>query len=255
MIKKEKSKSIDNNLKERTKKDSLKKLNNLEEINKEYEKNKFIDADLLTQQLKEEAEDNKILLHQLNGRKKINRDYIKELEQEKLIKERYNTKNKLMEKKRNDEYMRMVNVIKNPINIKRTNKIEKKLNNNLREYNNDKKNNLKLNLNYKIYFDSIKNLDNDKFKKQAEDKYIKLQNENKMKIKERQKNEEKRKKQLLKIEKDNEKYKLLVKNNFQMSKDDININKKSNNTNLLFQEEKNIEGTNLSPDMLNKNEQ
>ena len=164
MIKKEKSKNKENKLKEKAKKDSL--INYFEEIKKEKEKNKFIDPDLLIQQLKEESEDNKILLHQLNKRKKSNRDYIKELEQEKLIKERYLTKKNLMEKKKNDEYIRMVKVIENPINIKRTNKIEKKLNHNLKEYNDDKKNNnLKLNLHYNLYFDNIKNIDNDKIKK------------------------------------------------------------------------------------------
>ena len=58
------------------------------------------------------------------------------MEKEKIIKERYNTKKNLMEKKREDEYNRMVKVIENPKNIKRTNKIEKKLNNGLEEYKN-----------------------------------------------------------------------------------------------------------------------
>ena len=66
---------------------------------------------------------------------------MKEMEQEKLIRERYNTKKNLMQKKKNEEYKRMVKVIEDHINIKRTNKIEKKLNNNIEEYKNDKMNN------------------------------------------------------------------------------------------------------------------
>ena len=67
------------------------------------------------------------------------------MEQEKNIRERYNTKKNLMEKKKADEYNRMVKVIKDPINIKRTNKIENKLNNNLEKHKNDKNNNLVFN--------------------------------------------------------------------------------------------------------------
>ena len=48
---------------------------------------------------------------------------MKEMEQEKLIRERYNTKKNLMQKKKNEEYKRMVKVIEDTINIKRTNKI------------------------------------------------------------------------------------------------------------------------------------
>ena len=149
----------------------------------------------------------------------------------------------------------MVKVIEDPINIKRTNKIEKKLNNNIEEYKNDKMNNLdfnkKLNLQYTIYADNINSIDNEKMKKKAESKYIKFHNENKIKIREKQKKEEKRKNHLLKIQKDNEKYQLLVKNNFKMNKDDTNLNTIKNN--LLFNEEEKIKGTNISPDIINKN--
>ena len=239
----------------------IKKLNELDNYNffnfdnnKNKEEN-YIDADKLIKELKEEAEDTKILLKKLSGRKQQSRDFMKEMEQEKLIKERYNTKKNLMIKKENDKYNRMVKVIKDPINIKRTNKIENKLNNNLEEYENDKKNNLdfnkKLSLQYAIYIDNINSVDNEKIKKQAENKYIKFQNENKMKIKQRKKEEEKRKKHLLKLQKDNEKYQLLVKNNFKMIKDDTDLDLNKNKNNLLFQEEKNVEGTNMSPDMIN----
>ena len=214
-----------------------------------------IDADKLIKKLKNEQEDTKILLNKLHGRRHKNRDFMKEMEQEKLIRERYNTKKNLMQKKKNEEYKRMVKIIKDPINIKRTNKIEKKLNNNIEEYKKDKMNNLdfnkKLNLQYTIYADSINNVDNEKMKKQAESKYIKFQNENKIKIKENQKKEEKRKKHLLKIQKDNEKYQLLVKNNFKMNKDDTNLNTIKNN--LLCNEKERIKGTNISHDMINKN--
>ena len=37
-----------------------------------------------------------------------------------------------MQKKKNEEYNRMVKIIKDPISIKRTNRIEKELNNNLK---------------------------------------------------------------------------------------------------------------------------
>ena len=214
------------------------------------EKNKHeIDPEALLKQLKIEEEDTKILLNKLKERKKVSRDFMKEMEQEKMIKERYGVKKNLMEKKKIDEYIRMINVIEDPINQKRANKMQKRLYNNLEEYKNDKYHK-KLNLQDKIYEENLKNIDNNKNKKEAENKYIIFQKEAKMKIKERQKMEEKRKKHLLKMQKDNEKYQLLVKNNFKKI-DDKDIDK---NKNLLFQEEKNIEGTNLSPDMMNKNE-
>ena len=178
------------------------------------------------------------------------------MEQEKTIKERYNTKKNLMEKKKKEEYDRMVKVIKDPVNIKRTNKIDKKLTKNIEEYKNDKKNNLnfnrKLSLQYNIYIDNLKDVDNDKIKQEADNKYIKFQKENKIKIEERHKKEEERKKQLLKMQKDNEKYQLLVKNNFKKIKDDTNIKNKNNN--LLFKEENNIQGTNLSPEAIINNQ-
>ncbi len=218
---------------------------NYDKTNKK-ENDKVINADVLIKELKKEEEDTKILLCQLNQRKQKNRDFIKEMEKEKIIKERYNTKKNLMEKKREDEYNRMVKVIENPKNIKRANKIEKKLNNGLEEYKNKNDTINDLYLKNYIYIDNIKNVDNNKLKKEAEKKYIILQKENKMKIKERQIKDKQRKKQLLKLQKDNEKFQELIKNNFKMSKDDININ----NNNNLFKEEKNIEGTNLSPDLL-----
>ena len=91
-----------------------------------------IDADKLIKKLEDEQEDTKILLYKLNGRRQKNRDFIKEMEKEKLIRERYNTKKNLMQKKKNEEYNRMVKIIKDPISIKRTNRIEKELNNNLK---------------------------------------------------------------------------------------------------------------------------
>ena len=226
---------------------------NFDENNNKNEQEKVIDANILLEKLKEEEEYTKIMLYKLNGRKKKNRDFVKEMEQEKNIRERYNTKKNLMEKKKADEYNRMVKVIKDPINIKRTNKIENKLNNNLEKHKNDKINNLVFNKELNLHEDNIKNVDNEKFKKEAEKKYIQLQNENKMKIKERQKKEQQRKKHLLKMQKDNEKFQLLIKNDFKMSKDDTNIN--NNKNNLLFKEEKNIEGTNMSPDIINNNEE
>ena len=148
-------------------------------INKN-EQEKVIDANILLQKLKEEEEDTKIMLYKLNGRKKKNRDFVKEMEQEKKIRERYNTKKNLMEKKKADEYNRMVQVIKSPINIKRTNKIEKKLNNNLEKHKNDKMNNIdfkkQLNLQLSSYEDNIRNVDNGKFKKEAENKKINIYN-------------------------------------------------------------------------------
>ena len=218
---------------------------NYDKTNKK-ENDNLINADELIKELKKEEEDTKILLYQLNQRKQKNRDFIKEMEKEKTIKERYNTKKNLMEKKRENEYNRMVKVIENPINIKRTNKIENKLNKGLEEYKNknDRINNLSLK-NY-IYNDNIKNVDNNKMKKEAEYKYIILQKENKMKIKEREIKDKQRKKQLLKLKKDNEKFQQLIKNNFKMSEDVFDVK----NNNNLFKEEKNIEGTNLSPDLL-----
>ena len=229
---------------------------NFNKTNKEKNQHE-IDPEALLKQLKIEEEDTKILLNKLKERKKVSRDFMKEMEQEKIIKERYNVKKGLMEKKKIDEYIRMVNVIEDPINQKRANKMQKKLYNNLEEYKNDKIKNLdfhkKLNLQYALYEENLKNIDNNKNKKEAENKYIKFQQEAKMKIKERQKKEEQRKKHLLKMQKDNEKYQLLVKNNFKkIGPKDIKAN--DNNKNILFQEEKNIEGTNLSPDMLGNNE-
>ena len=91
-----------------------------------------IDADKLIKKLEDEQEDTKILLNKLHGRRQKNRDFMKEMEQEKLIRERYNTKKNLMQKKKNEEYNRIVKIIKDPISIKRTNRIEKELNNNLK---------------------------------------------------------------------------------------------------------------------------
>ena len=210
------------------------------------ENNKVIDADILIKELKKEEEDTKILLDQLKSRKKVSRDFMKEMEQEKNIRDRYRTKKNLMEKKKEDEYNRMVNVIKDPINIKRTNKMEDKLYNYIEEYDNLNNNKLCLddyyNNNDIIY---ERNEGRDK----AEEKYAKLQFENKMKIKERQKKEEERKKQQLKMQKDNERFQQLIKNNFKVIKDN---KKNGKNTNILFKEENNIEGTNLSPDMIVK---
>ena len=190
---------------------------------KENNNDKIID-DKLIENLKEEDEENKILLKKLKSFKKINRDFMKEIEQEKIIKERYITRRNLLERKKKEKYDIMVKNIKDPRCIKRTNKLEKKLYNNIEKYENDKIN-FKRKLSLKI-------------ENKPQNKYIEFQNENKIKQKEKWE-----KKHLLKLE--NDKVQLLVKNNFKSSKDDINIKNKSNN--LFFKEENRL---NLFPEKI-----
>ena len=113
-------------------------------------------------------------------------------------------------------------VIKDEKNIRRTNKMDKKINTQVFQYFNDKENNLdfnkKLNLIEDDYKENIYKVDHDLFKNLSEYKYIKAQNENKLKIEQRKKLEEERKEHLLKMEKDNLKYQRLVQNNFKIEK-------------------------------------
>ena len=69
---------------------------------KEDEKAKeYINPVKLIEQLKKEEEDTKILLKKLTGHKKVNRDFVKEMEKEKTLKQSYNTKKNLMIQKKN----------------------------------------------------------------------------------------------------------------------------------------------------------
>jgi len=63
------------------------------------EKKEEINPVKLLEQLKKEEEDTKILLNKLYCRKKTNRDFVKEAEKEKNIKQRYETKKKFNAKK------------------------------------------------------------------------------------------------------------------------------------------------------------
>ena len=218
------------------------------------EKKEEINPVKLLEQLKKEEEDTKILLNKLYCRKKTNKDFVKEAEKEKNIKQRYETKKNLMRKKTYDNRILTNKILKDPKNIKRINKLDNKINNQIFQYFNDKRNNLdfitKLNLQYDEYRDDINNVDTNIMKNRAELKYIKSQNENKIKIEERKKLEEERKNHLLKLEKDNLRYQNLVKNNFKIEK---NIKNKKNNL-IDFKEEQKYKGTNLSPNEIN-NEQ
>ena len=222
---------------------------------KEDEKVKeYINPKLLIEQLKkEEEEDTKILLKKLNSHKKVNKDFVKEMEKENTVKQRYNTKKNLMIQKKNDLKILNQKIIKDEKNIKRANKLDKKINSKVFQYFNDKDNNLdfnkKLNLQDNIYFENIDNVNCDIYKNMNQNKYIKSQSENKLKIEKRKKLEEERKQHLLKLERDNLRYQLLVKNNFKIGKS------KPENNLKIFKEEKSIKGDNLLPNELNSNEQ
>ena len=221
---------------------------------KEDEKAKeYINPVKLIEQLKKEEEDTKILLKKLTGHKKVNRDFVKEMEKEKTVKQRYNTKKNLMIQKKNELKKLNQKIIKDQKNIKRANKLDKKINSQVFQYFNDKVNNLdfnkKLNLLEDVYFENIDNVNCDIYKNRNENKYIRAQSENKLKLEKRKKLEEERKKHQLKLEKDNLRYQLLVKNNFKIEKNKTKNNLKE------FEEEKSIKGDNLSPTELINNEQ
>ena len=221
---------------------------------KEQENSKdYINPELLIKQLKKEEEDAKIFLKILNDKKQVNEDFVKKKEKYDTVEKRNEEKKNLMDKKKDEINKLKQKVINNKENIKRTNKMDKKINNQVFEYFNDKQNDLdflkKLNLQEEAYRDDINNVDPDIFQNKSQYKYIKLQSENKLKIEQRKKLEEERKKHQLKLEKDNQKYQLLVKNNFKVEKH----NKKNNFQE--FKEEKQIKGTKLPPSKLNINEQ
>ena len=231
----------------------------------------YINPKLLIEQLKKEEKDTKILLMQLKEKKLGTKTIINELkelkkneienkdkenkenknkeekqpDQEDIIKERYDTKKKIKENKILLAKEMKKNVIKDEKNIKRTNKMDKKINTQVFQYFNDKENNLdfnkKLNLIEDDYKENIDRVDHDLFRNLSEYKYIKAQNENKLKIEQRKKLEEERKEHLLKMEKDNLKYQRLVKNNFKIEK------KNSKNNLIKFKEEKTIKGNKSSP--------
>ena len=222
-----------------------------EENTKEY-----INPSLLIKQLKREEEDTKILLKKLKERKKVNKDFVKEMEKEKTVKKRYNTKKNLVDKKKNELKELNQKILRDEKNIKRTNKMDKKINFQTFEYFNNKENNLnfnkKLNLEIANYNENIENVDCDIYKNRSNYKYIKSQSENKFKIEKRKELEKERKKYLLKLQKDNLKYQTLVKNNFKIDK-----NNKKNNLNIfnIFKEEKSFKGNNLSQNELINNDQ
>ena len=230
-----------------------KETENNKKSKKDENSKEYINPQLVIERLKKEQEDTKILLKKLSSHKKVNKDFVKEMEKEKAIKKRYNTRKNLIKNRNNEMHKMKQNIIRDEKNIKRANKMYKKINEKVFEYFNDKINNLdfnaKLNLKFEEYNDNIDNLDCDIYKKGSEYKYIKAQSENKIKIENRKKLEEERKKHLSKMEKDNLKYQLLVKNNFKVPK------KNSKNDLGTFKEEKPLKGNNLSPNELKNSEQ
>ena len=221
-------------------------------IKKEETSKDYINPKQLIEQLKKEQEDTRILLKKLTSHKKVNKDFVKEWEKEKAVKQRYNNRRNFLSQKKQEKEIYKQNIIIDEKNMKRANKMSKKINAQVFQYFNDKENELnfvkKLNLLKDVYDDNLENIEQDIYKNINEIKYIKSQQENKIKIEQRKKQEEERKKLLSKIEKDNLKYKLLVQNNFNP---EIINNKNNKNKLNLFKEEKPIIATKSSPNELN----
>jgi unconventional prefoldin RPB5 interactor 1 len=221
-------------------------------LKKEETSKDYINPKQLIEQLKKEQEDTRILLKKLTSHKKVNKDFVKEWEKEKAVKQRYNNRRNFLSQKKQEKEIYKQNIIIDEKNMKRANKMRKKINDQVFQYFNDKENELnfvkKLNLLKDVYDDNLENIEQDIYKNINEIKYIKSQQENKIKIEQRKKQEEERKKLLSKIEKDNLKYKLLVQNNFNP---EIINNKNNKNKLNLFKEEKPIIATKSSPNELN----
>jgi len=234
-------------------KDDEYKLISQKEKEREKKLKEYINPAKLIEQLKKEHEDTKILLQKLTSHKKTNRDFVQEMEKEKEIKKRHEGRKNFLSQKKLEKEIYKQNIIYDEKNIKRANKMNKKINSKVFQYFNDKENELdfvkKLNLLKDVYNDDLENVEQDIYKNRNDIKYIKSQQENKIKIEQRKKLEEERKNHLKKMEKDNLKYQRLVQNNFKIEK-----NKPKNNLNNLFKEEKLINANKSSPnDLINNN--
>ena len=216
----------------KSKNKSNKKLN---EQNQELADNFFgnvfsDDPDELIKILKKEEEETKILLNDLKTKKQISRDFMKDFERERTIKERYNTKKKLMQDKEQANYDMQLKVLKNEDNINRFKKMNTIINKKIKEY-------VGINSKNKEEKILILNEKRDLTKVYSNKETIRL--ENIQKIKNKKEEEEKRKKLLKKMQKDNERFQELIKNGFKPP---------DKNKNIIFNEENIISGTNLSPD-------
>ena len=171
----------------KSKNKSNKKLN---EQNQELADNFFgnvfsDDPDELIKILKKEEEETKILLNDLKTKKKISRDFMKDFERERTIKERYNTKKKLMQDKEQANYNLQLKVLKNEDNINRFKKMNTIINKKIKEY-------VGINSKNKEEKILILNEKRDLTKVYSNKETIRL--ENIQKIKNKKKKEEKRKK-------------------------------------------------------------
>ena len=155
-------------------KDDEYKLISQKEKEREKKLKEYINPAKLIEQLKKEHEDTKILLQKLTSHKKTNRDFVQEMEKEKEIKKRHEgRKNFLFQKKLEKEIYKQ-NIIYDEKNIKRANKMNKKINSKVFQYFNDKENELdfvkKLNLLKDVYNDDLENVEQDIYKNRTKKK-------------------------------------------------------------------------------------
>ena len=214
---------------------------------------------------KEEEERNRILMIHLKEQQTKAREFKKQIELEEKIKKELEKEQRDRELRANKEYLDRRNQSAKFRARENNERIEKLLNK------------------VDSYMQRIKNLETiDQIKKRAEKEYEEeiakkkkkkitkedienlaklnnknenLRNENLLKRKEREKAEEEKRKKLEKAKKANERAQRILKEGFQSSKPIEDENKK-NKTNMnfgMFQIEEEVGGTNLSPDMMNNN--